>query len=704
VTAHLLRRLLGGLLVLLSFAPLYTLLDADDDALRQTLLEVAGTTLDLLWTGTVIALLLGVLLAFLLPRRTVLPHLAPLSRRLASVSPRRWALGTGALAFSVAAAANFLLFRGFFTNIDEISSFIHARYLAAGHLAGSLPVGAEGWLIPNMLTVDAGWVSQFPPSHLLALAGGHVTGLTVVVGPVFFAAMTVAASLSFTRLLPDHPGTARVGGLLVVLSPFLILVGAGGWSHATAGAFLWMALYAALRARDGHAGWAVAAGAAIGLAVCSRPWISILLGTVGTLGVWLPGRPSVAWLARRAAGTVLGGVPFALALGWYNRALFGGPTTLGYVAAFGERHGLGFHLAPWGNPHTPLDALSLTSVDVVVFGSQLLETPVPVGAAIGLWLLLARRLPRGAGVLAAWALVPLAGNALYWFHSVRMLYEASPAWLVLGALALAPIFTEEEDDDDGGAGAAGLSRRRRIEPASIVMWAALASGAMAIALGAPQRLSSFTWDDDTLARLSVPEPADGQPALVFVHSSWNERLSARLQAAGGMRQDSVISLLRRNTNCRLDEFARARAARSRGVDVPLPDVDLRQLPGTPAEIVRPPVADGTTLRTVDGERFPPSCQRELAADRFGAVALAPLLWQGDLPGIERGAPLFVRDLGPEWNRALLEHYDARTPWVFVPKTPGAPPELVPYDEAMQVLWGATATPPPGSEPDAPPGG
>ena len=88
------------------------------------------------------------------------------------------------------------------------------------------------------------------------------------------------------------------------------------------------------------------------------------------------------------------------------------------------------------------------------------------------------------------------------------------------------------------------------------------------------------------------------------------------------------------------------------------------------------------------DRFSPACQRELSADRFGAVALAPLLWQGDLPGIEEGAPLFVRDLGPEWNRTLVEHYADRTPWVFAPKAPGAPPELVPYGEAMQVIWGA----------------
>ena len=682
------RRLLGGLLLAFSFAPIYRLLDAEDDALRRASVDVAGSTLALVQTGTLTALLLGVLFAFLVPRARVLPVLASLGAHVSAVPPARWAVTAGAVAFGLASTANVLLFRGLYTNIDEISSFIQARYLAAGRLAGPLPAGAEGWLIPNMLTVDAGWVSQFPPSHLVALAGGEWLGMPTLVGPIFFGLLAAMTTLCLARLLPDHGVVARLAGALVALSPFLLFLGAGGWSHVTAGAFLWLALYAALRARDGHETWALAAGAAIGLAVCSRPWISVVLGTIATLGVWLPTRPAPRWFVRRSLWTAAGGAPFALALGAYNRTLFGSPTTLGYLAAFGERHRLGFHQDPWGNAYTPLDALALTSGDVIVFGAQLLETPIPLGALIGAWLLLSRRLPSGAGVLVAWALVPIAANALYWFHSTRMMYEAAPAWLALAALAVVPLLGER------GADTTAVRPARRIEPASVGLWTVGAALGMAVVLGAPQRLASFAWDDDTLARLTVPAAPDGRAALVFVHASWNERLSARLQGAGGMRQDSVISLLRRNTNCELETYARARSARAGNAATgaggdPLPEIDLRQLPGTPDDIVRPPVPDGTTLRTRQGERFPPWCQRELSADRLGAVALAPLLWQGDLPGIESGAPLFVRDLGPEWNGTLLERYPDRTPWVFVPRAPDAPPELVPYEEAVRVLWGAT---------------
>jgi len=692
----LMRRLVGGMLLLLSFAPLYLAIDAEDDALRQAIVDVAGTTLALVQAGTLIAVLLGGLMAFVLPRARVLPILQRIGDRLTAIGTGTWAVGVSLLAFLLTVFVSTVMYRGLYTNIDEISSVIHARYLAAGQLAGVLPGSAAGWLIPNMLTVDAGWVSQFPPSHLVLLAGGVALGVPMLLGPLLFAALAGLFTLCLARLLPEHQVAIRVSGLLVALSPFLSLLGAGGWSHASAGAFLWLTVYAALRARDGGWSWSVLAGAAIGVAVCSRPWISVLLGTLATLGVWLPhtladerrtsgdtasSHGRWPWLMARAGGTVLGGAPFALALGWYNRALFGAPTTLGYIAAFGERHGLGFHQDPWGNEYTPLDALGLTSGDVIVFGTQLLETPVPLGAVIGLWLLATRRVPAGTGFLVAWAVLPVAANSVYWFHSSRMMYEAAPAWLALAVLALAPVFSA-----DVGA-VPQRSRRRRLEPASVGMWSAIVAMVMAAFLGIPQRVGSYVWDSDTLTRLTVPTPPNAEPALIFVHASWNERLSARLQGPGGMRQDSVISLLRRNTNCSLHEYTVAREQGVASEVTPLPAVDLRQLAGTPADIVRPPVPEGTTLRTRQGERFSAACQRELNADRFGAVALAPLLWQGDLPGIERGEPLFVRDLGPERNDVLVRHYSDRRAWVFVPKEPGAPPELVPYAEAMQVLWG-----------------
>jgi hypothetical protein len=157
-----------------------------------------------------------------------------------------------------------------------------------------------------------------------------------------------------------------------------------------------------------------------------------------------------------------------------------------------------------------------------------------------------------------------------------------------------------------------------------------------------------------------------------------------------MRQDSIVSALRRNTSCQLQLYADAREARARyeRVDTPLPGVDLDQAAEAPEGLLNVSLVRGMSIRTREGEILTPECRREMDADRFGAVALAPLLWQGDLPGEEKGAPIFVRDLGPEKNAMIRALFPDRPAFVFVPFAPSSPPELAPYDEAMRVLWGA----------------
>jgi len=52
----------------------------------------------------------------------------------------------------------------------------------------------------------------------------------------------------------------------------------------------------------------------------------------------------------------------------------------------------------------------------------------------------------------------------------------------------------------------------------------------------------------------------------------------------------------------------------------------------------------------------------------------------------------VRDLGPEKNQRILGMYPDRAAFVFMPTTLDAAPELIPYDEAMALLWGAARPP------------
>ncbi|MGE0158567.1 MAG: hypothetical protein AB7T31_04090 [Gemmatimonadales bacterium] len=592
--------------------------------------------------------------------------LGALRTRLTSSSPLSAALVAAGLAGALSVAVTIGVYDRLLVGVDEMAQMIHARYVASGTLAAALPAGAEAWSIPNMLVTARGWTSQYPPGHPLVWSAFVVAGLPWAVGPALFAVMVGFLAASLDRLLPaTHRLQARIAALAMALSPFALGIAATSSSHVTAGAAGAVALYAALRAVDGGRSWAALAGAAVGVMVLARPWTGLVLGPVLTLGVWLErgGRPLVA---RALIPWIAGGIPSALLLFTYDAAFFASPLRLGYEALYGPAHGLGLHSDPWSYPYGLREALAYSSSDLVQLGAALLESPVSVVLFGALYLAAVRALPKGVGVVAAWALLPVAANAAYWFHAPRMLFEAAPAWILLAVLGVTHAHARSGPVTRAAVGA---------------------SAAFALVVAAPlaiSRLVSERWSDETLSRVAVPEGADG--ALVFVHAPWDERMASMLQAAG-MRNDSIQPILRRNDSCALYLYA---AARLSGADTDRPDVpaiDPAQTHAPPAR-ARPLVLEGGTRVWRDTTvAWTSACAREAASDRFGAVALAPLLWQGDLPGLEPGGPMFVRDLGPERNERVRAAFPDRRTLVFGYAGPGEPPSLMPYDAAMGLLWG-----------------
>lgn len=678
-----LRRALGAFLVVFVFVPVFRLLGSAEMASFQAAsLAAAEANLDVGIWGTLVFVLGGALVAFLLPGDGLRRAARSLADRLSAVPPPTFALGIGLFAAIASAAAGQVLFRGIASNVDEIASLIHARYLAEGMLAGPVGDSPGAWLIPNMLLVDAGWLSQYPPMHLVLLAAGYKVGAVWLVGPVLTGITVGVVALLADRLLADDPGVARVGSVLVGLSPFLLLLGGGYLSHVSALTFATLALYLALRAAEGGAWWAVPAGVAVGAFVTSRPWTGLVMGAAFTAGLWVfhavRQGEAAGWLARRLAGVTLGGLPFAVGLALFDSRLFGHPLSMGYSVANGPSHGLGFHNDPWGSPYGPLEAVAYTSSSLIALGIHLLETPIPLVALVALFLVVADRLLPGQRVLLAWALLPVATNALYWHHGVhlgpRMLYEATPAWVLLGAVAVTRLTRAPPG-------------RGRLNLPDMLSWA-VACSLLVAPLFALQRARSYAWTDEALARIVAPEIPGVETPLVFVHTSWSERIASTLQGTG-MTQDSVNSVLRRNDVCEVYRFAYARAGALPATETTPPPatLDFQRIPSSPGRLQLVELVPGTPVRLDPALEPTASCRREAGADRMGSVALAPLLWQGDLPGIDGNGALFVRDRGPAENRRLLQRFPDRPPFVYVPTRPESPPALQGYDEAMEMLWG-----------------
>jgi len=675
-------RAAGVLLVALVLLPVYRLLDRPG-AGRFPRGSVAAAELSrsMLFLGSLIAIAVAILASSVLHPSAIDVALGRLRKRLVAIPTLWFGGGLALIATALTLTFSLVVLDGKPNLIDAMVQLVHARFIAAGHLAGPAGEFTEFWQLQNSVVTPNGWVSQYPPGYVIFLALGLRLGMVQLVGPVFAGLTVLFTTLAAERLLREDPATARLGAVMLCLSPFLIALAGAFMNHVGAAAFTSAAIYFAVRSRDDKSlWWALLAGAAVGGVFSIRPLTAVVAATVVAV-VWLTndapesGRRIVGFLRRSLAATV-GISPILAAMGAYNQHFFGSPVTFGYVASAGPLVEPGFHRDPTGALYGPVQALGYTSSDLVTLSLYLLETPIPAVLVAGLFLVLAKRFSVGVRVIAVWALLPVAANALYWHHGMfmgpRMLNEFASPWALLtaiGAIELVRLIP-------------GDRVWRNYSPRAVLtLTFALSWVAGPLFLG-PQRLSSYggAWMESS--RLEIPHME--RPSLVFVHGAWTGRVTMRL-ISHGMRIDSLEAAMRQNTTCESHDYAlwysNPAADRARQA----PPLDFSPIPHNPPPQVR--IATEDQIRTNPSLPLSPECLREIASDTLGIVDVAPLLWQGDLPGTEgREGSMFVRDMGPEANARLMQRYPDRVPAVLLRTHDAESPKLVPYAEGMDLLW------------------
>jgi hypothetical protein len=541
---------------------------------------------------------------------------------------------------------------------------LHAQSVAAGRATIPLAGNPAFWVAQNGIVTPEGWASVYPPLHTLLLALGVLLGAPWVVGPVATTVATVAGAAGVERLC--GAATGRLTGILLLLSPFWLLLGSTHLSHTTAAAGLALVLFSATAAQNGALRWTVLTGASVGVAVCARPWIGLACSATIVSIVWWP--RARAWTTgetfRRCSALVSGGAPFAALLFWWNQVLFGHPLRLGYTVAFGPSHGLGLHRDPWGNDYGLLEAVGYTGADLSQLGVRLLESPLPLTVLVAV-LLWTKVVPRGAPTIIGWAATAVIANSLYWHHGSkfgpRMLFESVPAWMALLALACVAAFSRTDE----------RTFTRLIRWTIVVTMISGLSFAPFVLAGARS------------PGIEPPPNVDGGRALVMVHGSWSSRTANRLVATG-MRRDSIETALRRNDACTVHQYAQWRSG---PMDTPSPALNLQPLPGFASELEPRALSPGNVVR-IDPSRVPDlSCAREAASDRFGVLELELLSWQA--PPLPERDIVFARDLGPAENLSLLMS-TTRTPWIYLDAGPDRGMMLLPYDDGIELLWRGAA--------------
>ena len=673
-------RAAGAVLLALVLLPAYRLLDTPDaGAFPRGSLAAAELSRTLLLVGSFIAIGVAVVVSRLLDPGAIERASVRLGTKLASIPILWFAAALGVITTVLTLVFSLAVLDGKPNLIDSMVQLTHARFIAEGQLSGPADEFLEFWHLPNSLVTSNGWVSQYPPGYLIFLAAGLRLGFVQLIGPVFAGLTVFFTALAGERLLREDRATARLGAIMLCLSPFLIGLAGAFMNHVGAAAFASAAIYFAIRSRDDESlWWAAAAGAAVGVVFSIRPLSGMVVALVVAV-VWAiksastVGAPIARFLQRTLAAFA-GISPILVLVGAYNQHFFGSPFRFGYVASQGPLVGPGFHRDPTGAMYGPVQALAFTSSDLVTFSLYLLETPLPAVLVAGLFLVLANRFGAGVRTIAFWALVPIVANALYWHHGMfmgpRMLNEFAAPWSLLLAVAAVGLVRLIPTDTLWG----------NYSPRAALILTLLLSWVAGVVYLGPQRLASYGGGWMQSSRIVLP--SGDRPSLVFVHGAWTGRVASRL-LAHGMRLDSLEASLRQNTTCDSDRYARwySSPAPQRG---PAPPLDFSIVPRDPPPLMR--IAEEDEIRVRPGVQLTPECLREVASDTLGIVDVGPLLWQGDLPGMEANGRMFVRDMGPEANARLILRYPDRVPLMLLRLRDDQPPTLVPYQDAVRTLW------------------
>lgn len=556
--------------------------------------------------------------------------------------------------------------------IDEIGHVFQARIFAQGRLWLTPPPYPEFFSALHVIDFGGKYYTHFPPGGPLLMIPAVVLGISWIVGPLFGA---ISASLfwGLVRRIESRPAVALAATLLFAFSPFVAFLSGSHMNHVPVLTCLLLAMYALVRQTDDeapHPGWGAFCGGALGVAATIRPLDAVAFALPA--GLWMLWR--TIRQKRRFPELLAAGIAIALPITgvlWYNVQTTGQPLLFPYELLWGKSHGLGFHAAPWGEPHTPLRGLELINIYFLRLQSNLFELPVPSLIAPVVALAVTRRVERFDQYLLWTAGAIVALYFSYWgdgfFLGARFFLVLTPALALWSARFLPAV-------------------RERLPSATMLyrgcVFATVSALAIAVLVGIPYR--ALVYQSGFLSmRSDLPAMVDQQGvrhAIVFVREAWGSQLIARMWALGVPRSETE-SIYRAVDACVLDH-AIQRLERSTARD----STAWRQLQPLVRDSLRlekGALTPDRTLRSLPGSTYDAECTARVMEDRAGFTVATSVLAHTPSDNI------FARDLHAR-DTALVQQYPGRRLYLLRPTSSelGAPLVLEPLrSDSVARSWG-----------------
>ncbi len=570
--------------------------------------------------------------------------------------------------------------------IDEIVQLRQAQIFAAGHLWLPVPPHPEFFSALNMVDIGHRLYAQFPPGGPALLALGVRAGAPWIVNPLFGIASVALVGATLRAAEPDRR-IATAATALFAFAPFTLFMSGSYMNHVPALTGILVGAAALLHGMASdrpRPALALVGGLGFGLAATVRPVDALAFAA-----------PAAVWYVARAvrspprwvdaAAALLGVAAPVAGMLWVNAQTTGGSLLFGYEVLWGKAHGLGFHAAPWGQPHTPARGLELISRYVLELQTYLFETPLPSLAPVIGALALSRPLRPADRYLLVSAGLLLGLYFAYWhdgfYLGPRFLFALTPV-LALWATRF-PVLLYR------GLARGGLARRgpRARLAFRATAFTLLVSALIALGYAIPLRGAQYRANAriERWAGPRVAARAGVHGALVFVREAWQDQVVARLWSLGVSRPQAEL-LYRAADICRLDSaVTRIESLRDAGTAMEDPFSALAPLLDDSANVVQQLVAPGTVLVVQRGYRYSPRCRVRLEETMAGTVPLAPLQL---LPGGGSGDDnLYARDLGARDTILLAEH-PAVPVYLVRPTSAAAGARPAFYPVARDSVWRA----------------
>ena len=539
--------------------------------------------------------------------------------------------------------------------IDDIAQLFQAKIFALDLVKAPTPPLSGFFMIQNVLMEPDGWFSQYPPGHALLLSAGLRMKLVWLV-PLLLSLGSASCIYRLTDLLYGQR-CARVSLLLLLLCPFFFFMGAGFMNHVSELFFLALAFLAFARwEKQARWHWIFLTGLALGVLLLVRPLSSLLAGSLILLFVW-PRCLNKVHLPACAGGLLA----FLCCAGFYclyNFATTGDFFLPGYVKLWGTGHGLGFHVSPWGQSHTPLLGLRNELADISLLSEYLFEWPIPGLWPLALFLVSGGKLSQWDRRLLLSALAFPVAYFFYWhrdaFLGPRYLYPVLVFLIPLTAAAICGLYESLAEFSFRVPGGS-----KTIRAQNLLLALLLVCFSYALVWGVPLRFGIYR---QSLSAMKLDLAAEAKSAgieegLVFVSVSWGSRIVANLREAGAPAS-LVEEAYRRVDHCELHKLS-LEALRSHDSAALIAAINMKL--GQPVNLVRVNVAGADNVRLRPDVPLDAECKREIEYDQSGYGIFAPHL-NINSPRLDSKL-IFAQDLH-ERDSELMALFPGRQVWLY----------------------------------------